>query len=228
MRSDVWVCLPSANPEAARAATTRWHKMGYKVALLLNGCAAGAEVPDADFLCSWSTYPGWGNAINYLARTARLADARVVVGAGDDMYPDPNIRAHAIATQFVERFPDLIGVMQPTGDRWGDSPTGVISERICGSPWMGRNFIDLWNCGRGPFWSEYYHFYADEEMHDVTLAEGILWQRKDLTHHHEHWSRNGTPRPDYMAPVFARYGKDKVVFDRRKASGFPGHRPLGE
>lgn len=218
---EIWIALPSANPAKAKATVAAWSSRGYRTAFLLNGPAFDAPL-DADLVVRESVYRGWGNSINHLAT---LIDAPIVVGIGDDMLPDPNLDAQTIGRQFIGRFPDTFGVMQPTGDRWGEGKNGALSDRICGSPWMGRAFIERWNGGKGPFWSEYYHFYADEEMHDVTLAAGILWQRRDLAHHHEHWMRPGGSgkRPEYMTTAHQRWNEDKAVFQRRKAAGFPGH-----
>jgi hypothetical protein len=221
MNPEVWAVLPSANPAKAAATAKAWAARGYRTAFLLNGPAVDAPL-EADLVVRDATYPGWGNSIN---RLARLVDAPIVVGIGDDMLPDATLTAGEIAAQFIDRFPDTFGVMQPTGDRWGDGPKGALSDRICGSPWLGRAFIERWNGGLGAFWPEYFHFYCDEELHDVTLAAGLLWQRRDLTHHHDHWMRPGGTgkRPAYMTTAHQRWEADKRLFESRKASGFPGH-----
>jgi len=220
---EVWLALPSANPLKAAMTAVTWKAMGYRTAFLLNGPARDMKL-DADLVVRCD-YPGWGNAIN---RLCALIDAPIVVGAGDDMLPDMNIKAGEIARAFVDRFPDLVGVMQPTGDRWGEGTSGTVgalADRICGSPWLGRGFIERWNGGRGPFWSEYFHFYADEELKEVTAARGYLWQRRDLTHHHDHCTRPGGgrgARPAYMSEAQRRWAEDKALFAKRKADGFPG------
>lgn len=218
---EIWIALPSANPKKAAATSTAWAARGYRTAFLLNGPAEHVPLT-ADLIVREPVYRGWGNSINHLCT---LIDAPIVVGIGDDMLPDPTLTAQQIGEQFIERFPDTFGVMQPTGDRWGDGKNGALADRICGSPWLGRAFIDSWNGGRGPFWPEYFHFYCDEELHDVTLAAGILWQRRDLTHHHDHWMRPGNSgaRPVYMKTAADRWTLDKQVFHSRKAAGFPGH-----
>lgn len=218
---EIWIALPSANPAKAAATQQAWSSRGYRTAFLLNGPAEHAPLA-ADLIVREPVYRGWGNSINHLAT---LIDAPIIVGIGDDMLPDPNLTAGEIGRQFLDRFPDTMGVMQPTGDRWGESSKGALADRICGSPWLGRAFIERWNGGRGPFWPEYFHFFGDEELHDVALAAGLLWQRRDLSHHHDHWMRPGGSgrRPTYMTTAAERWSADQAVFNRRKAAGFPGH-----
>ena len=222
---EVWLALPSANPQKAVACNRAWKDRGYRTAFLLNGPAYGAPLDAADLVIREREYRGWGNSINHLCT---LLGAPIVVGAGDDMTPDPRLTAGEIGRQFLERFPDTFGVMQPTGDRWGDhgDGKGAMADRICGSPWMGMEFIRKWNSGSGPFWPGYYHFFCDEEMKVVTERAGILWQRRDLTHHHDHWQREGRQRPDYMRAAQQQWNQDKAVFQRRAAANFPSHEPL--
>lgn len=131
------------------------------------------------------------------------------------------------------------GVMQPTGDRWGENPKhhrpemrSAYIDRVCGSPWMGREFCRRINGGNGPLWSEYRHMYEDEELYDVAMKLGILWQRPDLIHYHEHWGRKPDATTDDM-PEFLKaansteeWNKAKALYERRRAAGFPGHEPL--
>ena len=134
---------------------------------------------------------------------------------------------------FIRRF-ETFGVMQATGDRWGenepwaraqfpDAPAYI--DRICGSPWIGREFARRVNQGKGPFWPEYQHMFADEELQNVAQRMGVLWQRRDLTHHHEHPRRDGVARtPDFAGEIYssAHWQASKLLFDSRKAAGFPG------
>ena len=125
--------------------------------------------------------------------------------------------------------------MQPTGDRWMVHKDGTAaSDRICGSPWMGREFIERINGGAGPFWPEYFHFFCDEEMKQVAEQLGILWQRRDLTQKHEHWQRPtndrtvrlDATRPAYLAKAHQNAGEAGKLFKERKAAGFPGSEAL--
>jgi len=92
---------------------------------------------------------------------------------------------------------------------------------------MGSDFIRRWNGGLGPFREEYWHSYADEELREVTIGR-YLWQRRDLTHLHEHHLRHGKPEPDYMKESYRRFQADGAIFRQRKVQGFPGHEPLTE
>jgi hypothetical protein len=127
------------------------------------------------------------------------------------------------------------GVMQPTGDRWGDGQ-GAYIDRVAGSPWIGREFARRMYGGNGPYWPEYTHMGVDEELQMVAEKMGVFWQRPDLTHFHAHWGR---PRPgermgqaDRM-PEFLEaanspehWKKYKETLRRRQAAGFPGHEPI--
>ena len=127
------------------------------------------------------------------------------------------------------------GVMQPTGDRWGDhgEGNGAVIDRIAGSPWMGREFCRRMYHGSGPLYNGYYHNFADEELQNVAQKLGVFWQRRDLIHEHRHWARpRGDVRdmPEWAAkindPAQSDWDKSKALFAARKAAGFPGHEPL--
>lgn len=223
MNPDAWYAVPTANVPQCGRTFAAWKDQGYLTAALLD---AGSDVPaNADVAIWVPKYPGWPTAAAILCNALDAQyGASIIVTGGDDMLPDPHQKAGEIAAGFVEHFPDLFGVMQPTGDRWMPDQEGTVAaERICGSPWMGRSLWRSLNGGRGPFWPGYYHFYADEEMHDVAGMLGILWQRPDLCQHHDHWIRRGDDRPEYLEPAKAAWGADQQLFFSRKAAGFPGH-----
>src|SRR5581483_11518837 len=121
-----------------------------------------------DFRASHSHYPGYAQSVNLLIGHVLSFDpsAEWFIAAGDDVEPDPNHSAEEIAMQCkawchtnacsrgvplsegCEQV-DTFGVMQPTGDRWGDSEwsrqrfgvdRGAYSDRVCGSAWIGREF----------------------------------------------------------------------------------------
>jgi hypothetical protein len=69
-------------------------------------------------------------------------------------------------------------------------------------------------------------------LYDVAMKLGILWQRPDLIHYHEHWGRKPDATTDDM-PEFLKaansteeWNKAKALYERRRAAGFPGHEPL--
>lgn len=253
----VWLCIPSARPVSEIAERLgRWRSMGYKIALWRNGPHRDdSTVNLADFLMITEAYFGWGKSINMLAATIFENDPSCdwIVGGGDDTEPDMTRTAELIAAECFDRFecldlkvdPDgwtakdsTFGVMQPTGDRWGaDEPWALARfpdapayiDRICGSPWIGREFARRMNGGKGPFWPEYPHMFADEELQEVAKRMGVLWQRRDLTHHHEHPRRDGSQAtPDFAQEIYSapHWEASKALFDSRQAAGFPGSEPI--
>lgn len=226
--TDVWYALPVAEPpDLANPRLQLWRDRGYKVAVFLDpNMVVGAYNADLAF-CGENGYLGYPNAVKTLCGAIMAAwPVEVIVTGGLDIDPDPLHTPQEIASDFVRRFPNTFGVMQPTGDPWMMDQDGTpAAARICGSPWMGREFIRRINQGTGPFWREYYHFYCDEEMKEVTQKLGILWQRPDLTQHHHHWSRERKPRPMHMHKAKAQWGEAKALFHSRREAGFPGHEP---
>ena len=199
------------------AAVEQVRAAGYRVIVLQD--RVRFEIPGAE-IYTVDVYEGYARSVNHLYRTVPgVADAPVVVFIGDDMEPDPSRSPGAIREEFLARFPDTFGVMQPIGD----GLAGV--DRICGSPWIGRSFATRINGGQGPFWPDYYHFFADEELHEVATRLGVLWQRRDLSHYHDHWTRRGE-RPPHLEEAQNRWSESKAIHDRRKAEGYPGHQPI--
>ena len=232
--------------------------MGYKIALWRNGPHATPDGVDIKDLVDWSMYTpdyrGWAFSCNFVMKMMFGAneDCDWCICGGDDTDPDCTKWADEIAREcseyfrrhgpepkaILDRLADLryqtFGVMQPTGDRWGenepwaraqfpDAPAYI--DRICGSPWIGREFARRMNQGKGPFWPEYLHMFGDEELQCVAQRMGVLWQRRDLTHHHEHPRRDGVARtPDFAAEIYSsgHWQASKLLFDSRKAAGFPG------
>ena len=132
--------------------------------------------------------------------------------------------------RICDRIASTFGVMQPTGDRWGDKQ-GAYADRVCGSPWIGREFALRINQGRGPLWHEYFHMYEDEELFEVAQTLGVLWQRPDLIHYHHHWARERgriEDMPEFLKRANSQeeWRKAKALFEQRKAMGFPGSEPL--
>lgn len=210
------VILPSANPRMAQAHLPKWVAMGYRVVMFQD--KVRFEIPGCEVYPAGS-YIGYPAAINEMYQAVKgIAAAPVVVLIGDDMDPDPFKSPAQIREEFLQKFPDTFGVMQPIGD------TMDGTDRICGSPWVGRAYANRINQGRGPLWPEYFHFFADEEMFNVTMKLNCLWQRRDLSHYHNHWSRGGS-RPPHMAKAQERWDTDKGRHDDRKAKGYPGHEP---
>ena len=225
----VWFAIPSVRPPAeANACLRKWRGMGYKIALLRQG-----EPTAADLTIPTKKYLGWAPSVNLLARWVLAGDptAEWIVTGGDDYEPDPAHRAEDIARECTAQFGGTFGVMQPTGDRWGDAQ-GAYLDRIAGSPWLGRDWCLRAYGGRGPLWGEYYHMYGDEELQAAAIQLGAFWQRRDLVQTHLHWSRTVEAKRE-GAPAFlkfvnspAHWQKAKALFQSRRAAGFPGLEPL--
>lgn len=259
----VWLCIPSKRPlDEIAARLVRWRDRGYKIALWRDDGRPADNFP-CDLFGSSIPYPGYAVATNELIRQVLAGDqlATWCVIGGDDVEPDMRRPAKAIAEE-CERyfgalhFPETIdqslaggvycdfgrwstlGVMQPTGDRWGDSELsrerygarrGAYIDRIAGSAWLGREFCERAYGGNGPLWPAYRHMFVDEELHDVAELLGLYWPRPDLVQLHQHWGRKDMPTrddiPEFLKEVnsgshWAEYGN---LFRERKAAGFPGH-----
>ena len=240
---NVWLVIPSARPAAEiKDRLQLWHDMGYHIALWRNGPHRHDDLPDYVWLCeNTPEYAGWGPSINQIAKGVFLFDRKCdwVVGGGDDTDPEPVKTADVIAAECTAHFAGTFGVMQPTGDRWGaDEPwararfpqASAYIDRICGSPWIGREFARRMNQGIGPFWPEYAHMFADEELQQVAQRMGVLWQRPDLTHQHHHPARvnNNPNREELQQAIYSseHWGQSQELFNTRKAAGFPGSEPI--
>lgn len=241
----VWYVIPSKRPpEQAEPVLRNWADRGYRVAIFTD---LGHEPPQSAERVIAGQYPGYAQAVNHLVSLVLTEDpdCQWIVTGGDDVHPDPNHTADEIAAQCSENFgsrdglgaslaPGTFGVMQPTGDRWGDDAAArarwpdapAMIDRICGSPWMGRSFCERINQGRGPLWPEYNHNWVDEELQNVAIKYGCFWQRRDLTHYHDHCRRNGGPWAPHLLGADADYMRFKPLFEARQRMGFPGSEPL--
>jgi len=253
----VWFAVPSKRPPAEAVACLRkWKERGYNTIIMVDAQDVPAwafgdhGVGAVDLMhvpALPGRYPGYAQAVNTLVRQVLHEDPKCdwIVTGGDDVFPDPNHTADEIAAQCSEHFGGkrlskpgdwtTFGVMQPTGDRWGeeepyarqmwpDAPAMI--DRICGSPWMGRSFCERINQGNGPLWPEYFHNWVDEELQNVAIKYGCFWQRRDLTHYHNHCVRTTGQWAPHLAGATADYHKFEPLFRARKAAGFPGSEPL--
>ncbi len=173
--------------------------------------------------------------------------------AGDDEWSWRSRLPEATNAVLHNKYPsDLpkystFGVMQPTGDPWSDNHPGEkrLIRRVAGSPWLGREWCERANKGRGPLWpggltclgcrgegigckecdwtgktKGFYHMFADETLQCVATQLGVFWQREDLTHHHEHWGR---PKPGERMghranmPAFLEKANSEEEWNRSKA-----------
>lgn len=225
----VWYVIPSAKPaREAQDCIDAWRAMGYKVAVWRD---AESQPVECDF-STYGAYPGYALAVNALAQTVLSLDPECdwVVTGGDDVFPDTSKHPEQIARECSRRFGNgdiaspgdaeylfgTYGIMQPIGDEWG----GI--ERICGSPWMGREWCLRANKGAGPLHPDYWHCFVDEHLQESARKQGVLWQRKDLKHEHRHWQREQRPMPTYLAKANspAHWDESKALFNRHRAAGF--------
>ncbi len=214
---DVWFAIPSASVDKCRRVLPVWRAMGYKTAVLQN--RERGEIP-ADVVVWADAYPGWAESINILHRQIVPAGAPIIVSGGDDMLPDPERSAGQIAREFLERFPDTFGVMQPQGDGF------LQAKQYCGSPWLGRVFCRAMYGGRGAMCAAYRHNWADHELFWVSACCGALWERPDLSQFHDHFTRSGGAAPEYWtSAVGAADEADVRTFIARSWLGFPGAAP---
>ncbi len=257
----VWFAIPSKRPVAEVAPVlAKWHQQGYKIALLVDIEDYERYLQCLDLADRWLpiAYPGYAAAVNILVKTVLREDpdADWIVTGGDDIEPDLSHTAAEIARQCSEHFFDLardaepnafraplagmenhtFGIMQATGDRWGEATPGfpraeAYIDRVCGSPWLGREFCRRMYGGNGPLHPGYSHMYVDEELFEVAKAMGILWQRRDLIHYHKHWARlPGTTMQECPAFLLQAnspegWAEAKALYQARKFMGFPGHEP---
>jgi len=214
MQNDVWVVWPSTCSDRVDVTARKWQARGYKVAVLID---PGKPIPEApeSVIEGDKVWKGYPHAMNALcACTGGL----VVVCGGDDIDPDPLLDPLTIAHQFLERFPDTFGVMQPTGDRFGSI------DSCAPSPWIGRKFIEESYGGHGPFWEEYFHYFCDEELREVANLFNAFQARDDLTQFHDHWQREkGGKRPPHLMQALDKWKAGKKLFKGRRDKNFPGH-----
>lgn len=216
---NVWVLIPTAQREHVPGVLEQWKNQGYQIGVFVDpGLVKVNKYADIILMCP---YPGIWKAWNCLAKAALVMGADVVVLAGDDMLPDPSLKAVEIGRQYLDRFPYGEGIMQPCGDPQGKDSTGVpAAARICGSPWVGKHRIIWGYGGQGPVNPHYHAFYADEELRLQKTVS--VWMRPDLNQKHLHWSWGHMPRQDYHRRNQEQWNDDKVMFEQRKARGFPG------
>lgn len=219
----VFLAIPTASVENCRRNLPAWRKQGYLIALLRDRATSNERDEIlADKVCWVDKYEGWAASVNHLCRTVIPAECDLVVTGGDDMLPDPRHTAAEIAEQFVERFPDSGGIMQPQGD------TFLNAQNYCGSPWIGRRWWESMYGGAGALCAAYRHNWADNELYWLARCSGKLWERTDLSQPHEHFSRRGEAPPEYWKRnVSGADQADVQTFLARAWLGFPGHEAVG-
>lgn len=227
----VWLTIPSAKAGlASQECIDAWAAQGYRTAVFRD---AGSEHVNCDMLVM-GEYGGYAKAVNDLISRVMCEDksAQWFIPAGDDIFPDPKRNASEIEAELADHFGGTFGVMQPTGDRWGENLAlpeghphrGAYIDRVCGSAFIGREFVERTYGGKGPLYPGYFHMFVDEELQAVAEGLGVLWQRRELAHSHRHWQREARGMPSYLvrANSIEHWGEAQALFKSRKAAGFPG------
>ena len=210
---NIWAVWPTISLERSEVCCNRWHEQGYKTAVLVNPPYGTDHVPFADMVMVQPDWAGFPTAVNLLCR---IASADIVVVVGDDVDPDKKYTAQEIGEGFVKRFPDLYGVMQPIGDKFG------WTHKCAVSPWIGRAFVEESYDGNGPYREEYFHYFSDQELQEYAITQEAFQQRADLTQYHDHWQRQENPqRPPHLMKAKKQWHQDKIMFEERKAKGWP-------
>ena len=220
----VWLGMPSANIEMARKTFPVWRHFEYNIAVICPDKLKSDYQPLVDLLITESEiggYQGWPKSVNLISN--KLKNVDIVIAAGDDMYPDKHFTAYDLRRQFLDHFKGTFGVMQPYGDKFG-SMACPECEQICGSAWLGRDFRNKINRGKGPMWEEYWHMYADTELYQVAKKHNCLWIRDDLVQYHQHRLRG----EHHFIPTIpaGNTAKAKEIYDRRKSQNFPNTEPI--
>lgn len=231
MSSSVVFAIPSKKPAPeAQACIDKWRARGYRTVIWRD---EGDEEVGCDLLLV-GEYPGYARAVNALCCEvlARFPETEWIVTGGDDTDPDPTHPPESIASECTEHFGGTFGVMQPTGDRWGEDRSqrnfrgSAYIDKVAGSPWIGAEFCRRMYGGQGPYWPGWFHMHLDQEVQAVATKLGVFWQRPDLTHFHRHWGRTTGRCPDYMRKANAGFNESARLFAEREAAGFPGHEPI--
>jgi hypothetical protein len=147
-----------------------------------------------------------------------------IATGGDDIFPDEKQTASEIRDTLYVLREDGWFVAQPIGDVVAMPGT----DKICGSPWFGRAWLERGYSGRGPFCSDYFQFYGDEELFNVAKLTGAYVALPDVTQRHEHYHRPGGPsKLDYQARNETHYwSRDQRVFFERQKKNWPGHKDV--
>ena len=223
---DVRVLMPVAKPDRAQAAAKLWLDAGYGLVFYQDDKTL-PFVEHARVSTIVGPYGGFWRAINIMAQFALDDNAAVCLYAGDDHEPDPKKSAHEIGEEYLQRFANGFGVMQPSGDKQGADESGrSAAQRIAGSPWFGRDWIKRAYGGNGPVDGRYHSFYADESLYEVARKLGVYWMRDDLCQLHKHWSWGHTNRQPYHEKNQRHWLSDKAIFDDSKLKSFPEGEPL--
>lgn len=211
MEINVWVGWPSVSVEKSKKCNDLWQSLGYKTCVLMDGDnrpdLVGSNLPILQY--KWDGFPRAANMI------CKGVPGDVVVLIGDDIFPDKRFKPVDLLDRFLKRFPDTMGVVSPTGDKFGSI------ENCCIAPWIGRKFIQTAYGGSGPYCEQYFHYYSDAELQCVARKYNCFEKWPDVSQYHDHWQRREEKRPAYLQRALERFSPDQALFEQRKKDGFP-------
>lgn len=206
---NIWAVWPSAEPSLREENIKRWQKMGYRVAI-----SDGEDCKTrANRFVKIVPYKGYAHAINVLIAAV---SPDIVVAGSDDVWPDPDHTAQEIAAMFMERFPDMDGLMQPNKGNKRDP--GLVKAPWAISAWLGWRFIDR---VPGPYHEGYFHVGCDAEILGVARKRGVVWVNNDLAQFHNRWNHvRKIRRPAHLAGAYAHKKADLALYCRRRDAGW--------
>jgi len=207
------VAWPSVDIVEANDTAGVWKAQGYATAVLVE--TKEEKQPNIDTIIYEPEWAGFPTAANKLCQSLASNFDIVVIG-GNDLFPVTTKTAQELEKEFKEHFKGTLGLMHPTGDRYGS--IDIVS--VC--PWIGAQYIKTMYGGYGPYYSGYYHYFCDAELQDVAVKNNLFWQRPDLSQFHDHWGRNGSSRPEHLMAANTRHTADKATYEHRKQHNFPG------
>jgi len=219
----VWCVYPTANSHRCAEVTRLWTDAGYRVAVLRNEDAPICQhtACGATYCEHRAQYPGFPASINYLANCIFAVDgaATCFVCGSDDILPCKTRSATALEGDFLEHFGGTLGVMHLCEHKIGRWQDNLFSA------WVGREYHQRVNGGRGYVWPEYYHLYTDTEAYYVATRLGLLWRRHEHGETYAHHSITGrdTLPAHKRRTILAMMHADRELFERRREAGFPGH-----
>lgn len=214
-----WYAFPSGDHVVARQCGRVWQSLGFKVAVMLDDDEPHAAWADV-CVHTGGRFPGYAKSTNRLIAECLKRGASHVIGGNDDMYPREGCDLKTLAACWHDRFGgSTLGVLQPTGDMYGGMAWSAIV------PVIGREYAERINGGRGVYWPEYFSLFSDTELHDVARKLGLYHTEPGITIYHDHYTRNGSDQlPAAKREAQQRESSsDRVLYETRVATGFPGH-----
>lgn len=210
---NIWVSMVSGNAELAETNGQKWKDAGFK----LFADIEHGKVRCAD-LTVIRTYDGHPRSSNQAIADCIELGADIVLNVNDDMFPI-NLTTTDLIKAWAFAFGEsTLGVMQCAGDMWG----GMAWAAVC--PAVGRDYAKRINGGKGLYWHEYDHYFADQEIRDVAMRCEKYVQHPTLMIYHDHHTRGGRDGLSEMnrEHTRAKHEHDRRIYEARRSANFPG------